>query len=538
MHFPRGARLLAIVQSLALASLTLLLVLKAVGSTRWRMEHDTPLLHYAAYVIDAYDLAPYRDIFETSMPGTFLFHYGVGSLFGYGDTAFRGVDLALLGCISLSSFFFMRRFGSLTGWSAAVLFPLLYLGKGDGMSLQRDYLGIVPIALAFLCIPSRSSRPVTRRHFAAVGALFGISALIKPHLALGMPIFFGALLAIRCRHKTRSRQDLLRCGGTTALAFLMPIVLALAWLWAHSCLGDFFDIVFGYLPLHNAIAGSREILSGPDRLAYLFTQTLALGGYGSLALLGLFACYNVFSQAAQKHTTTVSAALIFLSAAAYLFYPTLAGKFWSYHYMPTVYFLALASALSLASWEPDGGSKDQTPSDRTRRVARGWLATMIFLLAVQLQLHLPRYVRTTRLALSASYQPPAPKNGRVDQIAKWLRTRLQPGDTVQPLDWAAGGAVHAMLLAQARPATRYLYDYHFYHHVSRPTIQNLRRSFLTDLKEAHPRFIIESRVRRPRVTGLDTTSHFYSLETFLNSHYTKVRRGDGYTIYERNARRN
>ena len=532
--------LLAIVQSLVLASLTLLLVLKAAGSTQWRMEHDTPLLHYAAFLIDEQGMAPYRDIFETSMPGTFLFHTVVGVLFGYGDAAFRAVDLFLLAGIGCSSFLFMRRFGALAGWAAAILFPLVYLGKGNAMSLQRDYLGVVTLAIALCCIPLEAGGhgwvgPVRLRRFAAVGALFGLASLIKPHLALGLPIFFGALLAMRRSERPRSsagdlprlRRDLIRCAGTTTLAFLAPWVLALAWLWARSSLDAFLDVVFGYLPLHNAINGARTILPESERLPYLFLRTLGLGGYGSLALLGFFGCYHAIAHARQRWN--VSTVLVLLCAAAYLFYPTLAGKFWKYHYMPMVYFLTLAGALALASRRDVAFA----PSWKGRGARTGWLATVIFLLAIQQQLNLPRYVRSTRAALDESYRPPAPKNGRVDQIAGWLRHRLEPGDTVQPLDWAAGGVVHAMLLAGARPATRYLYDYHFYHHVSQPYIRNLRRSFLADLKATRPRFIIESQVVRPRVRGRNTAREFFALETFVQNHYTRVRRGDGYSIYER-----
>ncbi len=524
---PQSPELLGLVQGLVLAALTLLLVLKAAGSTQWRMEHDTPLLHYAAFLIDEHDLSPYRDIFETSMPGTFLFHVLVGKLFGYGDTAFRRVDLILLSLISLSSFFFMRRFGPRVGWAAAVLFPLIYLGKGNTMSLQRDYLGIVPLAIALWLIPIES-RSVGLRRLAAIGALFGLSALIKPHLAIGLPLFTGALLAIRWRQQVRGRRDLVRCGVATALGFLTPIVLALIWLWSRSCLAEFSDIVFGYLPLHNAITGSRQILLGSDRLSYLFHRTLALGGYGSLAFAGLFASYHVLASAVRKRGQTASTNLVLGCAAAYALYPTLAGKFWSYHYMPTVYFLTLASALALASPRQDPA----TPR-RTSRTIRGWLATAILLLAIQLQLNIPKYVHSTRAALAENYRPKAPKKGRVDEIAKWLAPRLKPGDTVQPLDWAAGGAIHAMLLAQARPATRYLYDYHFYHHLSRPYIRKLRRFFIADLQAARPRFVTESRVGRPRVKGHDTADSFFELEAFLIDHYRQVRRRKGYIIYER-----
>lgn len=62
-------------QSALLFVLATTLLIKAYSSLTWRMEHDTPLLYYAAFMMDKHGLIPYRDIFETSMPGTFAFHY-------------------------------------------------------------------------------------------------------------------------------------------------------------------------------------------------------------------------------------------------------------------------------------------------------------------------------------------------------------------------------------------------------------------------------------------------------------------------------
>ena len=48
-----------------------------------------------------------------------------------------------------------------------------------------------------------------------------------------------------------------------------------------------------------------------------------------------------------------------------------------------------------------------------------------------------------------------------DEIAAFLLAAdLQPGDTVLPVDWTEG-AVHAMLIAKALPASPFIYDYYF-----------------------------------------------------------------------------
>ena len=121
----------------------------------------------------------------------------------------------------------------------------------------------------------------------------------------------------------------------------------------------------------------------------------------------------------------------------------------------------------------------------------------------------------------------------MDEIAAWLTERLEPGDTVQPLDWT-GGSVHAMLLAKARLATRFLHDYEFYHHVSTPYVQELRTSFLSQFEDAAPRFVIEVfDASKPWVSGLDTSRSFPELEAVLRTDYSVAFAGDGYRIYER-----
>jgi hypothetical protein len=128
---------------------------------------------------------------------------------------------------------------------------------------------------------------------------------------------------------------------------------------------------------------------------------------------------------------------------------------------------------------------------------------------------------------------PAPKWGRVDEIAAFLQAHMKPGDTVQPLDWT-GGVLHGMLIAKALPATPYVYDYMFYHHLSRPYIQNLRKKFIASLEKAKPRFIIQVDDDKPWVSGADTSREFKELQQILERYYTVTFKGEyGYVIFER-----
>ncbi|MDQ3803607.1 MAG: glycosyltransferase family 39 protein [Acidobacteriota bacterium] len=512
---------------LVLGLLAALLCAQAGLSLRWRMEHDAPMLHYAAFLMDEHGRFPYRDIFETSMPGAFAFHYLAVKLFGYGDTACRLLDLALLSLLLGATYAFMRRFGRAPALAAVVTFGLVYLSKGQTMTLQRDYLGVIPLACALLCLPRGFDRPAGLSRFAAAGALFGLSALFKPHLALGLPVVFGALVAFRWEGREKSRRDFFRCAAVCGLSLLAPPLLAALWLYANSALAEFVSISFNYLPLHLALTGSQQNLAGFARAFYLFEQTLQFGGYGPLLLCALFAAYHFAAQPARRRETALSFAALALCALAYLVYPTLGGKFWDYHFMPTAYFLSLAAGLCFFA-----------PHDARRGDAsaalRAWLAVAVFVAAVCLQLNLPRYSVSTLQALGPGHVAPPPKGGRVDEIAAALRERVGPADTVQPLDWA-NGAIHAMLLARAALATEFMYDYHFYHHTSSPVVRGLRREFLSQLQQSAPRFILEVKADKPWFPAAGSPDSFPELYRHIEAEYAVAAEGGGYVIYERKA---
>lgn len=518
-------RIRASLQYIIIGSLGALLCAQAVVSTKWRMEHDTPLLHYAAFLMDEHGRFPYRDIFETSMPGTFAFHYAVVKLFGDGDGAFRSVDLALLCLLLAATYVFMRRFGRPAGLAASVTFGLLYLSKGQTMSLQRDYIGLIPVACSLLCLPADTERTVSSARFAVAGLLFGAAATIKPHLAIGLPVIFGTLVAFRWGRRGKSLRDFLMCGAVCGLSFLLPAVLAVLWLWKNSALADFAAMFFNYLPLHVSLTGAQEDLSGFDRVFYLVEQTLQFGGYGALVLCALFAGYRVAARSGQKRETMLSCVAVFLCALAYTIYPALGGKFWDYHFLPLAYFLCAACSLLLS---------DTTPVRRedVASESRVLLLPVIFLAAICVQLNLPRYFVAALRGLRTGRVASAPNGGRVDEIAAWLKRRAGPSDTVQPLDWA-NGAIHAMLLSRTRLATEFMYEYHFYHHVSSPVIQNLRREFIEQLRQSAPRFIVETRINKPWIPGGDPAMSFPELRQYVTANYVVAAEGNGYVIYER-----
>jgi hypothetical protein len=511
-----------------LAILATLFLLSVYASLNWRMEQDTPLMHYVAFLMDKHVLVPYRDIFETSMPGVFVFHYLIVKLFGYGDVPFRYVDLVLLSALLVATYAFMSRFGRLVAVFAAILFGLFYLSAGQQMSLQRDYLGVIPVAFALLCIPTKMDTPVQFVRFTLIGLLFGMSILIKPHLVIALPIVFGTLLAFRWHIQKKTTLDFFKCALITGASLLLPVSIALVWLSANSALAPFIDISFNYLPLHTSLTGGHRTISGLARVSYLIGGAATLGGLGAFFLSSLFAYYYVLAHTDKNKASQITLRCLFLCTLAYAFYPALAGKFWPYHYMPFAYFCSISMGLCL--FASPHLSKAHF-ADVTKRA----LLLLILVIAVTVQLPIYNFVFSLVADLRSEGNVHSPKNGRVDEISGWLKERLHPGDSVQPLDWT-GGSIHGMLLAEAKLATHFMYDYHFYHHVSSPYIQELRHSFIRQLHKASPRFIVEVYARdKPWVSGIDTTREFPELSQYLYYCYSVAHEGNGYRIYERTA---
>jgi len=493
----------------------LLLSAQLFCSLAWRMEHDTPLLHYIAYLIDECGFVPYRDVFETSMPGAFLFHLLIGKTLGYGDFAFRVVDFLYVVMLTGVSWRLMRRCGRLVAGAGSVLFGLFYLGAGPSMSLQRDCLAILPIATAVLAaggglrIRSRTAR------MAAIGALFGVAAAIKPQLGIGLPaVIWYASPPL----ESGAGRRLLHGSCAAACGFAVVFAVPLVWLWSTGGMPAFVEMFSLYLPLHLALDKEHDVVVGAARLKYLLVSLFEFGGLRRLLPAAVIGVVFSLAHPIAEHEKRLVRLLVAM-ACLYALSTAFAGQFWNYHWMPFTYFVCLLFALVL---RPVVGFPRMTGSRLTAVSA----VAVFLLLVVSAVRPAPDFNRQIR-----GEAPRPPKYGRVDAIADFLETNLRPGDTVQTRDWA-GGALHAMLIAKAKPATPYIYDYHFLHHVSDPFIQKLRERFIVALVADPPRYFIEI-TDRPFPTGEDTEPEFHELCKILEKGYLCVESGDGYRICER-----
>lgn len=502
------------------------LLLELALSISWRMEVDSPILHYVAFLIDEHYYIPYKDIFDTSMPGTYLFHLAIGKLFGYGDLAFRIVDIILLLYLLAITFFMMSDLSIIVGLSSSIIFGILYLGYGPTMSLQRDYVGIIPIATALFLVKSSSlSKRRTIKAF-VIGALFALSSSIKPHLAIGLPalITYISLNVNLEGHKGQIWffRSWLKFCFFTALGFILILSLPFLWLWSKGGFPYFWDMFSNYIPLYIQLTSDHRVISGFTRTIYLFVSYQKLGGMQILLVPTALGTYIAFSVLEKKPAKIKFVLLLLGLLFLYSIYPVFAGQFWPYHWMPFIYFGSLCASLLLLSTK-------QVSSSLYQRVIP--LVVFLFFLLIGLR-------PSSNFLRQVSGLPPAPPTeGRVDEIANFLTKDLQPTDKVQPLDWT-GGAVYGMLISEAVVATPYIYDSHFYLHSENQYILNINKNLIKNMKRELPRFIIDvdpskkAGIGYGRIyeNGIET---FTELKNILENNYETVYEGNGFKIMER-----
>ena len=515
-------RLLLSPVTLGLTVLSLIALLLALASLGNDIAVDTPLLHYWAWLVAEQGRVPYLESHEISMPMPLLIHMAIGGLIGYDDLHVRIGDLLLLSLFLWLTWYWMRPFGRYSAWGACTLFALAYLGQGAAMTLQRDYLGLIPIAGALALATAaqtgkgqQQSAQKTRNLLLGIGALFSLSAMVKPHSLLALlPV---AWYLHRYQQLDNRRHIVWLVAGLT-----LPGLAVLVWLTASGGLYAFFEMALTYLPLHNDLNGDIEVLRGAEHWNYMWVNAIHLGGYARWlgpALFGLYFYLSVQGPNLQERDRTYLLAGLLL---AFALYPVIAGKFWRYHYLPLLYCLVLSTSLLLAA-----------PAKQAGASMLRWLPRLAFFLALIVGMrHLYLLPGVALSQLTGKVPSETAMNGRVAALAEFLEREVPATATVQNLDWG-GGTQHALLRARRPVPTRFMYDYHFYHHVDSATTQRLRNTFMQELRATPPDFIVRNTQNqniRPRGPG--TSDRFPELDDWLAENYRELKRLRGYQVLE------
>ncbi|MBI1321039.1 MAG: hypothetical protein GC168_19105 [Candidatus Hydrogenedens sp.] len=512
-------------------------------SLDWSVSHDTPLLLYMGYLMEARGFIPYRDFFDMNLLGSYLSYQAIGHFFGFEDAGVHLADVSLLCALMVCTAAMLWRLGWRTAWLAPMLFSLVYLREGIDMTLQREFLGLLPIALGTACATGLPWLPAGWRAWLA-GLAYGCAVTIKPQLALGLPLVVLYLVSDQEGPDAPLSQrirSMIVLAITSGMGMALPLLAFVGYLVYHGVFQDFVHAAFGYLPLYTQMTGDHRILPPEARPAYLYSKFMLMGGRWSFVLMGYVGFAAGLGNRAHNPGQRRVAALIAALGLAYTIYPVFSGQFWYYHYLPMLFFMSVGAAQVLGPWDKE--------APWAQRLVPLFIVALIWVQLFQPESRSlgPVFGRATPWSIPNLLKQPsigfAPlykhgnqraKGGVVDELAAFLEKNVEPGDTVQPLDWAGGGVIHAMLRAKVKIATPFIYYFHFFHHPDSDYIKELKQTFLKDLEEARPRFIIRGMVNQQFMRGTyQVTQKFPEAEAWVDQHYDVLQQRRNYIIYER-----
>ncbi len=243
--------------------------------------------------IDAslYDLAaknvlrggvPYRDLFDTNLPGMLWLHLLVRGLFGWSTEALRAVDLAFFGLSVWLLARWLRAYPlptALPAWFGFACF-LFYFSTTEWSHCQRDPW-MLPFALVALGLRQRQMQvldngEILPRRMARLSFVEGISWAaafwIKPFVALPA-ILCWLTWAIHARRVLRVPTKIVMVDALALLAGgLLAAVPGILWLMGTGAWPYFWDVFLHWNPEY---AGAAEPV--PRRLVLLFTRLAPWG---------------------------------------------------------------------------------------------------------------------------------------------------------------------------------------------------------------------------------------------------------------------
>lgn len=499
-----------------LARLAALLAASMAAVALWQaryqpIEMDLAMMHYSAFLINEKGLLLYRDIFENNLPGPFFFHAVIGKLFGYGAHTVRMLDTFILLLIAGLSWRILEPLSRTSAVLAPALFTCLYLAGGTVAAFQRDYIAIVPLALAFVLLLD-PVMPVTRTAM-AVGALSGIACSFKPNFVVMLPAFLWLLL----EHQSGPRLPAsVRLAIRMAAGFLLMFAIPFLWATEHADLRELLELYKTYTPVY--VSTRTDLYHYSSRHEQL--EQLLLMQAQHLGKVVLFSCPGLlWAWYQQRHNPLALRRLRQLAIATFAiaWHEMIAGKYWFAHLLPPYFFVVLCFSLLLV------------PVARESGTAGKFAHIMLALLLAGSSYWVGSF---TNQQLYNKHYTAGNDNIRSKKIARYLQQNLQPGDKVQALD-GSGDGQGSLLLAGATTATRFVEDIPLYLQPDAPATQGFRREFLATLAKQPPAYIVYiHNFFHP--AGGNRLQEFRELDAFIRQYYEEAETENGeYTIYRR-----
>jgi hypothetical protein len=442
----------------------------------WSLVNDAPQISYLCFLMD-HGMAPYRDIIEMNMPGTYMVHLTVMHTLGSGALAWRIFDLLLLGAISAAMIAIAWPYSRLAGVYAAALFILFHGRDGMGQLGQRDLViaTLLMAGYAFMFLALRKDRAWPMALF---GLCAGYAATIKP-----IPLPFTLLLILAVVLTFWKRQK----------PVLPPILYSLAGLLAS------FAVVAGFL-IHKHALGAflyeeRTMLPFYSRLGHFGAKWMLTNSTtSSISMLAILAFALTLAMRSWR-TWEERALLAGIGFGIFSYFIQQKGI--PYHRYPMLAFLILWAGIQFTS------------ALRTRGVARALgIAGLAFGVVLA-----PIYARTAARRPWSQQVETALTSDLNTLGGEKLSGHIQCLQTSAECDTT----LYRMRLVQA---TGLSYDYFIFGPPDNPVIRQSRERFWQQLQNNPPAVIVVGIGRYPQpLTGYGKLTMWPRFHDFLTANY-------------------
>jgi hypothetical protein len=262
---PGASKAASSVRVLLIVALLASFAYMVVKSLHWPLLADAQVMRYANFLID-HGFAPYRDILDINMPGTYFSDRLAVFLFGSSDLGWRMYDIFLMVSATLGMIAIALPTDWLAGLFAGVLFALLHAADGPTALGERDLFitTLLIIGYAFLFYSARRGKPGWTLF---LGFCLGLAATVKPTTApLGFLLLTMLALVLRRRRVRWMPYTLYGLLGAAAAAAIF-----FGFLLRHHSLLAFIEITrsmtayYSGLDRANWVSLIREIVPRPMR---------------------------------------------------------------------------------------------------------------------------------------------------------------------------------------------------------------------------------------------------------------------------------
>tara|TARA_B100000925_G_C22010316_1_gene475984 strand:- start:4396 stop:5943 length:1548 start_codon:yes stop_codon:yes gene_type:complete len=493
-----------------------------ISTPFWRITHDTMASHYTAFLIDQFEYIPYKDIYDQSMPGTYLYHLMIGKIWGYAESALQSFNFWMI-LIQLGLNLYIFRFMSVYARVASsIIFLLIYISYGLKMSIQRDVVAMTFIISALAITQKKHRLKKVNQSIFLTSVLLGLAATIKPQLAIGLPLFV-FYLSWNPENNLKKNIKLILLRGIFGLfSVMLPLFLSIVWVYYQGGQDEFWWMQTKYLPLYLELNANHEYIAHPIlRLVTNFKTFLYKIHYWRLSSLILIVGTMVaIKESIETKSHQKKFFWIFNAglAALYAFTLIISGQYFPYHFMPFIYFAVAPFGVFF-----------ETNNQNTKK----YIPISIFIISL-VTINLTIHFRPEIKNFLTGKKPYITKNGKVDRIIGSLKTHTKKHDTIQVFDWIRGGTVHAILANELKLSTMFFCDHIFKHHLNTKIIKTIiNNKLLAPMRKNPPKFILES-LTHVHPVGPNTSKDLpSSVREFITKNYNIIDNQKEFILYQR-----